>query len=94
MFSQERHGIVTADIVGRVVPCVLITGDDRGVVVNCLVDGQVQRHDRVAALFGQERCGIVAADCVGCVVPSVLITGDDRGVAVNCIIDGQVQGHN
>ena len=45
LFSQVRHGIVTADRVGRVIPGVLVAGNDCRVAVNCIIDGQVQGHN-------------------------------------------------
>ena len=43
--ALEHLFVVAADIVGRVVPGVLVAGDDSGIAVERFIDGQVQGHN-------------------------------------------------
>ena len=87
--------VVTAGRVGRTVtarPCVGLAGNCRHSRVNGVVDGQMQCHRAVRAVYVGEVLYIVAGNGVGLLVPCVGLASRGSKLILRRLIDGQVQG--
>ena len=75
------------------VPCVAVAGLVCPFGSQYVVDGQVQCHNRVAALDTLEGLLVVARLRVFDAVPGVAVAGLPSPFARQNVVDGQMQGH-